>query len=80
MGFLAGWTIVQSSGHEGEQTADNLGEGSPDRSCLMVDRNAAIKTPNRDHAGFASHPAYHSIAEKVIFSHTLLTDGYTDWL
>ena len=62
------------------QTVDNLAEAGLGRSFLFGGRNAAIKTLNRDLAGFDCHPAYHSIAEKVIWVHNLLTDDYTDWL
>ena len=62
------------------QTVDNLAEAGLGRSFLFGGRNAAIKTLNRDLAGFDCHPAYHSIVGKVISLHNLLTDDYTDWL
>ena len=80
MGSSAVRTIVESFGYEAAQIADNLVQGFLGQSFLIGNRNAAIKTLNRDRAGFDYHPAYHSIAEKVIWVHNLLTDDYTDWL
>ena len=80
MGSSAVRTIVESFGYEAAQIADNLVQGFPGQSFLIGNCNAAIKTLNRDLAGFDCHPAYHSIAEKVIWVHNLLIDDYTDWL
>ena len=80
MGSSAVRTIVESFGYEAAQIADNLVQGFPDQSSPIENCNAAIKTLNRDLAGFDCHPAYHSIAEKVIWVHNLLIDDYTDWL
>ena len=80
MGSSAVRTIVESFGYEAAQIADNLVQGFPDQSFLIGSRNVAIKTLNRDRAGFDCHPAYHSIVGKVISLHNLLTDDYTDWL
>ena len=80
MGSSAVRTIVESFGYEAAQIADNLVQGFPDQSSPIENCNAAIKTLNRDHAGFDCHPAYHSIVGKVISLHNPLTDDYTDWL
>ena len=80
MGSSAMRTIVESFDYEAAQIADNLVQGFPDQSSPIENCNAAIKTLNRGRAGFDCHPAYHSIAEKVIFLHNLLIDDYTDWL
>ena len=80
MGSSAVRTIVESFGYEAAQIADNLVQGFPGQSFLIGSRNVAIKTLNRDHAGFDYRPAYHSIVGKVISFHNLLTDDYTDWL
>ena len=80
MGSSAVRTIVESFGYEAAQIEDNLVQGFPGQSFLIGNCNAAIKTLNRDRAGFDCHPAYHSIVEKVISFHNLLTDDYTDWL
>ena len=80
MGSSAMRTIVESFGYEAAQIADNLVQGFPGQSFLIGNCNVAIKTLNRDRAGFDCHPAYHSIAEKVIWVHNLLIDDYTDWL
>lgn len=80
MGSSAVRTIVESFGYEAAQIADNLVQGFPGQSFLIGNRNAAIKTLNRDRAGFDCHPAYHSIVGKVISLHNPLTDDYTDWL
>ena len=79
MGSSAVRTIVESFGYEA-QIADNLVQGFPGQSFLIGNCNVAIKTLNRDRAEFDCHPAYHSIVEKVISFHNLLTDDYTDWL
>ena len=80
MGSSAVQTIVESFGYEAAQIADNLVQGFPGQSFLIGSRNVAIKTLNRDHAGFDYRPAYYSIFGKVISFHNLLTDDYTDWL
>ena len=80
MGSSAVRTIVESFDYEATQIADNLLQGFPGQSFLIGNRNAAIKTLNRDRAGFDYRPAYYSIFGKVISLHNLLTDDYTDWL
>ena len=52
MGSSAVRTIVESFGYEAAQIADNLVQGFPGQSFLIGNCNAAIKTLNRDRAGF----------------------------
>ena len=80
MELSAVWTIVELSDCEATQMADNLVLGFPDQISPTEDCNAAIKTPNRGHAEFYFHQAYHSIVGRAAFLCTPLTDDCTDWL
>ena len=76
MGSSAVRTIVESLGYEAAQVVDNLVQGFPDQSSPIENCNAAIKTLNRDHAGFDCHPACRMAIESGISFHRWESDFF----